>query len=221
MPWLWSSVSCGELRPSLLVPHLALPSNAPPSPKSESHQLGLWPWAPWGWKALSWTGNVTGWPIWERAPSCWNTLIFLGLRSSLSRLWPKTCGSFSDLESKRNSAGTLFSSGWGGPQPTEVCVHGRRPSGRWVCVYTDFISTLKMLLFRTVELDFFFPVEMIFSYLQSGYQYLFLKVLGLILLLNWNACLVFHSVIALCVFFFLTTRTECERTNVEYCNCRT
>lgn len=176
----------------------------PPMLKSESHQLGLWPWAPWGWKALSWTGNVTGWPIWERAPSCWNTLIFLGLHSSLSRLWPITCGGFSDLESKRNSAGTLFSSGWGGPQPTEVCVHGRRPSGRWVCVYTDFISTLKMLLFCTVELDFFSCWNDTFI-LTKWLSVFILKVLGLILLLNWNACLVFHSVTALicvCLFFF-------------------
>ena len=30
MPWLQSNFSCGELRPSLLVPHLALPSNASP-----------------------------------------------------------------------------------------------------------------------------------------------------------------------------------------------
>lgn len=51
---------------------------------------------------------------------------------------------------------------------------GRRASVRWVCVYTDFISTLKMLLFCNVELDFFFPIEMILLYLQSGcYQYLF------------------------------------------------
>lgn len=76
-------------------------------------------------------------------------------------------------------------------------------------VYTNLISTLTMLLFVCTidELDFFPPIEMILSYLQSGYQYLFYfkgARFNFVIKLKCLACAPFkHST----DFFFLTTRT--------------
>lgn len=63
----------------------------------------------------------------------------------------------------------------GRTHPAEVPVDCTRQSGGWVCVYTNLISPLKMLLFVCTvgELDFFPSIEMILSYLYGGYQYLF------------------------------------------------
>lgn len=114
-----------------------------PAPKSGSHQVGFWPWAPSGWEALGVTGSVSSWPGWKRicpAQTRWSPCP--ALKSSQPVAW---------------TSGQLFPSGifsaLGGEGAIELHVHHTRPSGGWVC---HVISALKMLLFLCTvsELDF-------------------------------------------------------------------
>lgn len=164
----------------------------------------LWSCASRGWKALGldwkyyWSAHL------KNSFLLKHTDLPCTLLKSFSR-WSKTGGSFSDLESKRLSRNSLFSALGGECSANRSACSLYQAEWRMGgCLHKFNFNFENAAMCLHCWTGFFHQLKWyLHTYKVVISIYFILKVLGLILLLNWNAYLVLHSSTAL--IFFLTT----------------
>lgn len=181
-----SSGSCGEPQPSLLMLHRAGHSDAPL--KSRPPQAGVWSRHPWA-------GIVTSWAIWKRtAPTRWSPLY-------CTRVFPahglKLVAAF-QVWNRRLSRSCFQPWVWSARR--SACSRYKAERRVDACLHKFSFNfenaAVSLHCWWTGLLKYFFRTYKVVTSI-----YFILKVLGVTLLLNWNACLVLHSSTAL-IFFF-------------------